>query len=131
MSSPAEATLEAGFDALNAYHGERLTWRSGSVILQSGTGEVITTEAGKAIESGDPDGEEIEFIGIFDDQYQLETLSGAGILTTIDAVSVKTTILPDVARGDMIVRGATTYYVNDVQADGMGTTRLILSKHAH
>lgn len=131
MASPAEEMLVAGFDALIAFHGERMTWRSGAGILRAEHGEVITSEVGKAVESGDSDADEIEFIGIFDDQYQLETIAGTGFATTIDAVSVKSSLLPDVARMDIIERGGVTYYVQDIQPDGMGASRLILSKQAH
>lgn len=134
MPSPAEEMLDAGFDALIAFHGERMTWRSGSGILRAEHGEVVTTEVGKAVDLGDstePPAEEIEFIGIFDDQYQLETIAGTGFATTIDAVRVKTAALPDVARMDMIIRRGVTYYVQDIQPDGMGATGLILSKQAH
>lgn len=134
MPSPAEEMLDAGFDALIAFHGERMTWRSGAGILRAEHGEVVTTEVGQAVDLGDstePPSTEIEFIGIFDDQYQLETIAGTGFATTIDAVSVKTEALPDVARMDMIRRGGVTYYVQDIQPDGMGASRLILSKQAH
>jgi hypothetical protein len=134
MASPAEEMLDAGFDALIAFHGERMTWRSGSGILRAEHGEVITTEVGKAVDLGDstePPAEEIEFIGIFDDQYQLETIAGTGFATTIDAVSVKTAALPDLERMDIIERGGVTYYVQDIQPDGIGASRLILSKQAH
>jgi hypothetical protein len=131
MASPAEEMLVAGFDALIAFHGERMTWRSGAGILRAEHGEVVTTEVGKAVEVGADDPDEIEFIGIFDDQYQLETIAGTGFATTIDAVSVKSSLLPDVARMDIIERGGATYYVQDIQPDGMGASRLILSKQAH
>lgn len=134
MASAAEEMLDAGFDALIAFHGERMTWRSGSGILRAEHGEVITTETGAAIDLGDstePPAEEIEFIGIFDDQFQLETIAGTGFATTIIAVSVKTATLPDVERMDIITRQGVTYYVADIQPDGMGATRLILSKQAH
>lgn len=134
MASPAEEMLEAGFDALIAFHGERMTWRAGTGILRAEHGEAVTTEVGIAVDLGDstePPAEEIEFIGIFDDQYQLETVAGTGFTTTIDAVSVKTDVLPDIDRMDMIIRGGVTYYVQDIQPDGMGSTRLILSKQAH
>ena len=131
MASPAEEMLVAGFDALIAFHGERMTWRSGAGILRAEHGEVITSEAGKAVESGASDAGEIEFIGIFDDQYQLETIAGTGFATTIDAVSVKTSLIPSVARMDIIERGGQTFYVQDIQPDGMGASRLILSKQAH
>lgn len=131
MASPAEEMLVAGFSALIAFHGERMTWRSGEGILRAEHGEVVTSEVGKAVESGDSVPDEIEFIGIFDDQYQLETIAGTGFATTIDAVSVKSSLLPDVARMDIIERGGVTYYVQDIQPDGMGASRLILSKQAH
>ena len=131
MASPAEEMLVAGFEALIAFHGERMTWRSGAGILRAEHGEVITNEVGAAMEVGEDDPDTIDFIGIFDDQYQLETISGTGFATTIDAVSVKSSLLPDVARMDIIERGGVTYYVQDIQPDGMGASRLILSKQAH
>ena len=131
MASPAEEMLVAGFEALTAFHGERMTWRSGAGILRAEHGEVITNEVGAAIEPGEDVPQEIDFIGIFDDQYQLETIAGTGFATTIDAVSVKTALIPAVARMDIIERGGVTYYVQDIQPDGMGASRLILSKQAH
>lgn len=131
MASPAEEMLVAGFEALTAFHGERMTWRSGAGILRAEHGEVVTNEVGAAMEVGEDDPDTIDFIGIFDDQYQLETIAGTGFATTIDAVSVKSSLLPDVARMDIIERGGVTYYVQDIQPDGMGASRLILSKQAH
>lgn len=127
--TPAEATLDAGFDALIAFHGERLTWRSGSGVVTTEHGEAVTTEGGKALETGA--GEEIEFVGIYDSEYELEGQGMGGSATTAIAVSVKSSTLPDAARNDIIERGGVTYYVQDVQPDGVGVTHLILSKHAH
>ncbi len=127
--TPAEATLDAGFDTLLSFHGETLTWRSGSGVVLAESGEAVTDSNGQAVESGGAD--EIEFTGIFDSEYELFSPTGGGVATTVIAVSAKSATLPDAARGDLIDRGTTTYYVVDVQEDGVGVTRLILSKHAH
>ena len=122
----AETILEAGLDALIAHHGERLTWRSVSGVILTNHGEAVTTEGGKAFETGD--GETIQFNGIFDSEYQLELPGGAGTTTTTIAVTARDDDLPDAARGDVIERDSVNYYVTDVQPDGLGRIVMLLSR---
>lgn len=136
MPSAAATLLAQGQSSLLEVHGETMTWRSREGVVMSNNGEVVTDEAGKALETGD--GDEIEFTGTFDDAYEGILPNGAGIGTTEITVSCALDALPvddngqtEVRRGDIIERAGVTHYVLRPEPDGMGGLALILSKQAH
>ena len=126
--STATDKLESGRLALVGFFGESLTWIPFSSLVQSESGQVITTEGGKALVADES--EAVEFEANFDEAYQV--MNGMEVVSTGPAATdVKASDLPDADRGDLILRGGVQYSVTEIQRDGLGSMTLILSKHAH
>lgn len=66
----------------------------------------------------------------FEDPYQLTSAQGIEYQNANPNCLCKTSDVPTADDRATIIRNAVTYYVMDVQPDGTGITRLILSKLA-
>ena len=69
--------------------------------------------------------------GVFDNAYlAAQGLGDAGVGTSSPAITVLSSDVVGVSRGDTVVVGGTTYYVVEPQPNGSGLTVLILSRNA-
>lgn len=128
--SAATAYLEVGRLALVAHHGESLIWHPSSVVLKRENGQAVLSELGKAIVSDES--QSITFTGNFDEAYAVINTIDGSISSTGPAVTdVKSSTIPDAARGDLVIRDSVQYSVTAVQPDGVTSIVLILSKHGH
>lgn len=75
------------------------------------------------------DGDPVSVSVIFDEAYEILTpVAGLEVGSTAPAAWIDTDDAPDAARGDQLVVDSVTYEVLTAQPDGLGVTRLLLSK---
>ena len=68
---------------------------------------------------------------IFDSEYSVaQEIGETGIGVSSPQVLCKTADVENASRGDTLLVGGTTYYIQEVQPDGTGITTLILSRDA-
>ena len=76
----------------------------------------------------DVDDEEHELVGTFEDTARQVNPETGIVETTAPQLTVSTSEIAGMVRGDSIVIGSTTYYVLYYEQDGDGITDVILSK---
>lgn len=71
----------------------------------------------------------VTIVGVFENAYlATQGIGEAGVGTSTSAITVLTSDVVDVRRGDTITVGTTMYYIVDPQPNGDGLTVLILSR---